>query len=672
MILTEYFHLKWRFEWQVSLVWFVVAAILPLSAGSTIAAAAINSEFVSSTINESLFTSAAGDIVSIRLNQKTTVNLTTVKVAEGTMGALTWIGFDADRGVTARSYISNFDGAVTGLIEADGSIYELRPSTTTRGSTVVIDLAATGVSRFITAKSDALQTPRALVSAAEASAMQAARWRSLEVQKLKPSPQTQIDFAVVYTPGMRALYGSTAGVVSRINTLVQYTNDAYSNSEVAITLRLVGTQEVVYPETGNNSVALEDMTGKDNVATGCPLSGCPDRNPLSSLAVDARSLREATGADIVALLRPLSSATNGGCGVSWVYAPFGNIPFSAQFGYSTVSDGSDNGRFCPVSTLAHELGHAMGLVHDRPNAGGSAGATEFSFGYGLNYVSSTTAALGDIMSYSQANAPFYSSPNVRCNTNTQTCQIGGSGAPLGVAGDTDTGACTTNPGTCADGARTLNITRADIAAFRATVVSQTIISGTISNGAALAGVTFCARPSAGVSCVASDASGAYSCAVPNGWSGTLHSPSVSGNRIPPQTFSAVTSATTRNITALSGVPSCNLDVDNNGLIEPLTDGVAIVRRMMGFTASALDGLAGACAANTTGAAIFNATSSNYNVTGGAATLAATDGSVIVRAMSRRTGTDVTNGLGLSGELGATNTTWPSIQSWLNNTCGSSF
>ena len=94
--------------------------------------------------------------------------------------------------------------------------------------------------------------------------------------------------------------------------------------------------------------------------------------------------------------------------------------------------------------------------------------------------------------------------------------------------------------------------------------------------------------------------------------------------------------------------------------------------MLGLNAAAFSGLAGTCAANTTGTAIFNATTSNYNVTGGALTTAATDGLAILRAMSGKTGTDVTNGLGLTREPGATNTSWAAIQSWLNTTCGSSF
>lgn len=169
--------------------------------------------------------------------------------------------------------------------------------------------------------------------------------------------------------------------------------------------------------------------------------------------------------------------------------------------------------------------------------------------------------------------------------------------------------------------------------YGAPVATTRVISGAISNGG-----------------------GVYSCTVPNGWAGTLHSLSVANNRIPPQKFTVVNANVTRNVTALSGVPGCNLDVDNNGLIEPGTDGVAIIRRMMGFTSSAFAGLAGTCAGNATSTAIFNATSSNYNVTSGASTFAATDGLAILRAMNGKTGTDVTNGLGLTNESGASSTT----------------
>ena len=203
------------------------------------------------------------------------------------------------------------------------------------------------------------------------------------------------------------------------------------------------------------------------------------------------------------------------------------------------------------------------------------------------------------------------------------------------------------------------------------------ITGKVTNfntSAAVSGVTFCARPSAGVTCVAPlDGSGNYSCTVPIGWAGVLHSPNVLGNRIPPQYFSAVTANTTRNVSALPGTPSCILDVDNNGLIEVDLDGVAILRRIAGFTAPAFAGLSGSCAANATPTAVFNATSpiANYNVTGGTTRLA-TDGAVLMRALLGLTGTAVTNGLGLAAEPGVTNSSWSSIQNWLASNCGVGF
>lgn len=206
------------------------------------------------------------------------------------------------------------------------------------------------------------------------------------------------------------------------------------------------------------------------------------------------------------------------------------------------------------------------------------------------------------------------------------------------------------------------------------VLTSLTITGTVNNGvSALAGVTFCAQPATGVSCTASGAAGAYGCTVPNGWTGVLHAPGPTGLRIKPQSFSNVTANLSGQNPVVQAIGACNLDVDNNGLIEPATDGVAILRRMLGFNASGFAGLSGSCAANTDPVALFNATSGNYNATGGPAARPGTDGLVIMRAMRGLTGTAVTAGLGLGNEPGASNTTWNSIRNnFLNTTCGADF
>ncbi|MBL8309996.1 MAG: hypothetical protein JNL19_06210 [Burkholderiales bacterium] len=215
--------------------------------------------------------------------------------------------------------------------------------------------------------------------------------------------------------------------------------------------------------------------------------------------------------------------------------------------------------------------------------------------------------------------------------------------------------------------------------------SQTV-SGTVTNGASgVSGVSFCAKPASGVTCTTSTASGLFSCTVPFGWSGVLHSPMVNGYRIAPLRLNSVTAASVGNVVlAQPGIPTCNLDVDDNGLFEPDIDGIAIARRIAGFSeAATFDGLSGACAANTTSNAVFGTTQNSYvangyDVTGssggvnGAGTRAAVDGTVLLRAMAGQVGTAVTNGVGISSKPGATRTTWATIQPWLNANCGANF
>ena len=210
-------------------------------------------------------------------------------------------------------------------------------------------------------------------------------------------------------------------------------------------------------------------------------------------------------------------------------------------------------------------------------------------------------------------------------------------------------------------------------------VLPTIVSGTISNATntgGVAGVAFCARPQAGVTCTPSDGTGAYSCTVPTGWTGVLHSPIVGTHRIPAQVIAtAFTGTLVRNFAAKAHASfPCNLDIDNNGLLEPSTDGVAILRRMEGVTEAAMAGLVGTCAATTTNAGLFAAANpTNFGAMGVTPALATTDGLLLTRAISGLTGTDAV--ANLTARPGTVRTTWGNgvndnqIRQWLNTTCG---
>lgn len=118
-------------------------------------------------------------------------------------------------------------------------------------------------------------------------------------------------------------------------------------------------------------------------------------------------------------------------------------------------------------------------------------------------------------------------------------------------------------------------------------------------------------------------------------------------------------------------PVCILDLDGNGRIDALSDGLMLVRTMLGLSGTAVTaGAIGSGATRTTWSQIQPyMNSAAYNVDGNAAPDAATDGIMLIRAMFGMKGVNVTTGaLG----IGATRNTWTAIRNHVNATCGTSF
>ncbi len=228
-----------------------------------------------------------------------------------------------------------------------------------------------------------------------------------------------IDLMLLYTPDLAKRYG--AGLQARLDSLIALANQAYLDSQVGISLRLVHHAQVGYSETASNTDALDALThGSD-----------------SSL-VSVSAWRDQYGADLVALVRPFSVANHVGCGLSWLNGLNGQA-MSAAYGFSVTGDGNDVGGslyYCPDSSLVHELGHAMGSDHDRAHST-TQGAYPYAYGYGVEGV------FGTIMSYINPRVGKFSNPNINCSGNQ----------PCGVAD-------------YADNTRSLNNTRDRVASFR--------------------------------------------------------------------------------------------------------------------------------------------------------------------------------------------------------------
>ena len=236
-----------------------------------------------------------------------------------------------------------------------------------------------------------------------------------------------VDLLVAYTSAAKAKEGGQAAMEALITLGVDSANQTYSNSQIAMQLRLVHMAEVTYTEPGNMNT---DLTRLQNTTDG--------------ILDQVHQLRDQHKADLVALI-----VDNGGnsCGIAYVMTNGPRASF-ASFAFSVTA------RDCIANnTLAHELGHNMGNAHDR--ATGGTGAFPYSYGY-----RDEIGKFRTIMAYA---CPTVSCPRVKYFSNPRLLY---NGRPLGIDH-------TINPANSADNARSMNDVRQVVAAWRAATTDVT-------------------------------------------------------------------------------------------------------------------------------------------------------------------------------------------------------
>ena len=259
---------------------------------------------------------------------------------------------------------------------------------------------------------------------------------------LPVEPHSVINIAVFYTSDLRAAAGGTKRTKGWVDLAIAESNQIYKNSGVNITLKLVAAEEVNYTET--------DLISQDLGRFRGPTDGHMD---------GIHATRERTRADMSILMRVR------GEGLAYRNIDFEDILDNAGYAFAVSS--------IRTSTFIHELGHLMGLLHDRYEEGCEDSTCEIAaFPYAYGYVNlkglvpgAPRSAWKTIMAYSTLCEDVLGTActgHLLRFSNPRQVYPDPGGDPLGVA-STSTATGRAGP---ADAARALNNTRTSVANFR--------------------------------------------------------------------------------------------------------------------------------------------------------------------------------------------------------------
>lgn len=205
-----------------------------------------------------------------------------------------------------------------------------------------------------------------------------------------------IDIGILYTDEAAA---ATGNINTKINQLVAFANQVYSQNGIDLQLRVAGQQNL-----GNYSIS-------------------PSSSWLNSVtnASSVQNLRNSWGADMMAVLGK-GAGSNGyiTCGIAWVgqgSSASGNLYASTSNNMYSITAVD-----CGATTFVHELGHNQGLAHSRKQGDTSGGVYVDGMGHGVDNQFASIMAYPHVFG-SATQYDYFANPNWSVN-----------GLPYGITG----------------------------------------------------------------------------------------------------------------------------------------------------------------------------------------------------------------------------------------------